>query len=327
MDESNRYNQNYSFDHYDDAPPSRRTQRADFFSGLAEKPFLRKFRSPVFAMGALLVTGAAFAALIVFSYPDTKAEPGNVPIVRADASAFKEQPFERGGMSIPNTESTVFSALDTSAAGRREQHRRAIENLLASQEPQEEALQAPRQEITAANITETVGIPETVVPATQETSIQATATVDTQQTIIPPETIHAAGSSPETLAFVRSVLDKKDAQAAGKEPTPADIAQTAAAENVSKIEPAAGFALAPGNYFVQLGSVRTSAGADGEWKALQKTYAAQLQNASYRVQEANLGDKGIYYRIQAGPMSKESATSICNAIKAQKPGGCMIVGQ
>jgi hypothetical protein len=50
-----------------------------------------------------------------------------------------------------------------------------------------------------------------------------------------------------------------------------------------------------------------------------------LSGAEYRVQRADLGAKGVFFRIQAGPMSKDSAKSVCDAIKASKPGGCVIV--
>ncbi|MCB1721141.1 MAG: SPOR domain-containing protein [Alphaproteobacteria bacterium] len=37
-----------------------------------------------------------------------------------------------------------------------------------------------------------------------------------------------------------------------------------------------------------------------------------------------MGERGTYYRIQAGPMSRASASDICDSIKAQKPGGCLV---
>jgi cell division septation protein DedD len=124
-----------------------------------------------------------------------------------------------------------------------------------------------------------------------------------------PITIHKPGSSPETLQFVRSVLDKKDSPNAAA---------------AASVEPAAGAAVTPGSYFVQLASVKSRDGADSEWGKLQKSFGS-LNGLDYRVQEANLGDRGTFYRIQAGPMSKTSAGDICDAIKAQKPGGCLVV--
>lgn len=131
-----------------------------------------------------------------------------------------------------------------------------------------------------------------------------------------PEQLHAAGSSPDTIAFVRSVLDQKD--------NASKVANAAAA-----VEPASGGnalkapSVTPGNYYVQLGSVTSRSGADSEWTRFTKSLP--IKGLDYRVQEANLGERGTYYRIQAGPMSKASADELCGSIKAQKPGGCLVV--
>lgn len=42
------------------------------------------------------------------------------------------------------------------------------------------------------------------------------------------------------------------------------------------------------------------------------------------MQEASL-DRGTFYRIQAGPISKDSADEICREIKAITPVGCLVV--
>ena len=122
---------------------------------------------------------------------------------------------------------------------------------------------------------------------------------------------HAAGQSPETIDFVRSVLDgdKK-------------------AKPPQNIEPAVGastnVAITAGSYFVQLASITDPARAPGEWTKMQKKYGV-LSSAAFRIQEASLSN-GKFYRIQAGPMSRSSANRICDSLKrAKKPGGCIVV--
>ncbi len=157
--------------------------------------------------------------------------------------------------------------------------------------------------------------------------------------------LHAAATSPETMDFVRSALNEDLAEpkppesiSASEEeevfsaPEVVASAPEAAAEEIAEpaaeIEPAAGAATAavnvePGSYFVQLASITDRSRADSEYGKLQKKFNV-LSGLEYRVQEANL-DKGTFYRIQAGPFSKDSAKSICDAIKEQKPGGCILV--
>ena len=156
--------------------------------------------------------------------------------------------------------------------------------------------------------------------------------------------LHAAATSPETMDFVRSALNEDLAEpkppesisaseeeevfsAPEVEPVAAAVEEIAP-EPAAEIEPAAGAATAavnvePGSYYVQLASITDRGRADSEYGKLQKKFNV-LSGLEYRVQEANL-DKGTFYRIQAGPFSKDSAKSICDAIKEQKPGGCILV--
>lgn len=80
---------------------------------------------------------------------------------------------------------------------------------------------------------------------------------------------------------------------------------------------------APGSYYVQLASLPVRGNATKEWAVLQTKYS-ELKPLSMRVQEASL-PAGTFYRIQAGPMAKADADRICSAIKARKPGGCLVI--
>ncbi len=123
--------------------------------------------------------------------------------------------------------------------------------------------------------------------------------------------IHDTGRVPETIDYVRSVLGKNDGGVAPH-----------------NIEPAAGIIKNPeitsGIYFVQLASITDPKRASNEWKKMQKKYPVLMQS-KFRIQEASL-NSGRFYRIQAGPMSKTSASQICEELKrAKKPGGCLVV--
>jgi hypothetical protein len=350
-----------SFDSYNDPAPRARmplTARKTFMSGFTEK-----LRSPIFSTALLLGAGVAFAAIIVASYPDGSADD-QVPVIKADTLAFKDTPDSRGGMDVPNQDSTVFILMRDGQV----QDPNAVDNLLAqdeaaAEEPvdklaalSEDVAETPatpvaetepaagNEEATPAPSTIEAGqaekpvAAETPPAATAEASPKVQKIVQKSENITPkalieeesaevakPRTLHPAGSSPETLAYVRSVLEKKDGVA------PANTASAdRTAEQLAAVEPAAGAAtnigaaIAPGDYFVQLASVTSESGAGGEWLKLQKSFGV-LQNVDYRVERADLGERGVYYRIQAGPMSKDSANALCASIKAQKPGGCLVV--
>jgi hypothetical protein len=219
------------------------------------------------------------------------------------------------------TESPAFKAAEPAEADNNE---------LSAPTEEKVAEEAPVQNILAEE-TGTQSAPVEEVAAV-ETQTEATAEVESS-TVVEAETsasvsatpstpsMNEAGQSPETLAFVRSVLEKKDAEKSAAASAPAE---TSAPESV---EPAAGI---EGNYsgakthYVQLASISERGRADAEWEKLKKDMAAIPGSSAYRVQEANL-DSGTFFRIQAGPYSEAQAKDICDALKAQKPGGCLVV--
>lgn len=149
-----------------------------------------------------------------------------------------------------------------------------------------------------------------------------------------PVQMNAAGSSPETLAFVRAVLNKQqEVSARQNNGEAANVVASASnsAEALAAIAPAAGGASTSGTviqndggYFIQLASVTSEAAAHKAWRKYLDVHSS-FTPRGYRVQEANLGERGTYYRIQAGPFSKVDADGICAEMKANKPGSCLVV--
>lgn len=359
----NPYEQ-YSYDHYDQAPRARRLSQPGLVEKALGPEILGRLRSPVFATAALLVAGVAFGAIILGSYPDS-TEAENVPVVQAEAGPFKISPDAPGGMDVPHRDSTIFTAMNDGELAERP----PVENLLEQPVDKTEAFAgqveeilesekaADKQAAEAAEAEPAAGAPAAIETSTDETappSAENLAAADKPkvevQTIIPeeekispqelmaqagtaedkPAVMHAPASSPETIAFVRSVLDQKDTEKALNAPRTAPQQTAGAATTMNAVEPASGASgasgIASGAYFIQVGSVKSEDGAAGEWGKIQKNFA-DLSGLGYRVERADLGDKGIFYRIQAGPTSKENAGAICDSIKAQKPGGCLVVQQ
>jgi len=77
---------------------------------------------------------------------------------------------------------------------------------------------------------------------------------------------------------------------------------------------------------LQLASVPNEGDVDGEWKRLRKRIGAPLADLELHVERADLGSKGIFYRLQAGPFAdRAAATATCQDIRAAG-GDCLIVG-
>ena len=75
---------------------------------------------------------------------------------------------------------------------------------------------------------------------------------------------------------------------------------------------------APRGLRVQIGSFRSASDATSAW---DKTAAAHRELIGQRqpyIVEADLGERGIYYRLQVGPLhSTNEAKTLCNALKAR----------
>ncbi len=86
-----------------------------------------------------------------------------------------------------------------------------------------------------------------------------------------------------------------------------------------------GPALAAGDYFVQLASVKSDDSARKEWLRLRKAHAELFGDLALDVQRADLGDRGIFYRIRTGPFpNRATAQDMCAQIKAAKL-ACLVV--
>jgi SPOR domain len=79
-----------------------------------------------------------------------------------------------------------------------------------------------------------------------------------------------------------------------------------------------------GGYVVQVSSERTQADAQASYRALWAKYPAGIGSRRPTIKRVDLGQKGIFFRIQVGPFAAaEEAGKMCNSLKAA--GGQCIV--
>ena len=87
----------------------------------------------------------------------------------------------------------------------------------------------------------------------------------------------------------------------------------------------AGLAAAASGYLVQLASMGSPELAQQHWELLRARNAELLGDMTLTVEEADLGTRGTYYRIQIGPFPNEAtAEDMCWQLKTQKL-DCLVV--
>lgn len=79
------------------------------------------------------------------------------------------------------------------------------------------------------------------------------------------------------------------------------------------------------SYKVQLGAFRSEQDVQKSWKVLKSRYGTILEGLESYTEKADLGEKGIFYRLKAGPLASEAkARKVCKELSEKKQ-GCLFV--
>jgi SPOR domain len=133
-------------------------------------------------------------------------------------------------------------------------------------------------------------------------------------------------------------VQARPAQAVQAPPSPAARPQQPAAARVqpapaapprqqlAALTPATTPAVAGGTgYVVQLASFRSEAEAAGEFRRLQSRHPQLVGTLQQRIQRADLGASGTFYRLGVGPLgSKDLASRLCNSLIAAGEKDCLV---
>ena len=140
----------------------------------------------------------------------------------------------------------------------------------------------------------------------------------------------AAAPARPAAAPVRTVMVNPSSPepAATPAPAPKKTAKAPVAKaNASPDGPTASLATPPtgAGYVAVLASQKTRMDALKMFADLQQKYGDVLGTKTPDVQEANLGDKGMWYRAVVGPPgSRDGASSLCVQLKAAGYNGCWV---
>ena len=124
-------------------------------------------------------------------------------------------------------------------------------------------------------------------------------------------------------------LAAADQEALGEQPAPSkkpDASTTrpataptpAAVQTQTPVVPAPTGGALSGSHLVQIGAFGSQTEADQSWARLQKKLGEYLSAKSPDVERADLGAKGVYYRLRVGPFaSYDDAMDYCQGLKSR----------
>lgn len=142
---------------------------------------------------------------------------------------------------------------------------------------------------------------------------------------VPQEQLFAAAPAVDTVGsqpLPRSgPLDISGSQ--GQTATPQPPASVAPAAQPTRTASAESGSIPSGTYVVQISSQRSREQAQSSYTAMQRRYPSVLGNVPSVIQAADLGDKGVYYRVRIVSESRDAATRLCENLKAAG-GDCFV---
>jgi cell division septation protein DedD len=104
---------------------------------------------------------------------------------------------------------------------------------------------------------------------------------------------------------------KKPEEKPAREPEQAAPAQAAAAQAETGVDSSHAMVL-------HLSSLRSEEAAKREWSNLKRDFPVALGGMKAQIRRAELGDKGTFYRVLAGPLSSRTAArEACAEVKAR----------
>ncbi|MBQ9235387.1 MAG: SPOR domain-containing protein [Alphaproteobacteria bacterium] len=266
-------------------------------------------RSQQIFISTILGIGLAGAVSWFIFSADYNQNPNvEIPVVRRAQTAVKMQPADPGGMEILNQDKTVYDIVEKA------EDKQKVESLLPPPE-EPEALVLEEQAQAGEDVAQEA---QKIIAAQEEVAAQTEALKEDAAVLLPPadeikkpvlkEEIQIAEEKP-----VKEIIEVKKAEAVSEsKPLPTAPQATKTAENIPN-----------GVWQLQLMSTPNEAAIAKGWAGMKAKYPA-LTKLPYETEAADLGAKGVFYRLKAGAfVDRGEADKLCNSIK-NAGGTCLV---
>lgn len=169
----------------------------------------------------------------------------------------------------------------------------------------------------------------------EKTQVEENLLEGPEETMAVPESSQGSSqeSAPESLDQLVEALVQEDATADAAADTGAEDEAVAAppvetpavaAEPEPAPEPVAAPRAARGTHVVQLGSFGSMDRAETAWRVMKNRHSITLAGMGHDIQRADLGARGIFYRLRTEALGLDDAQDLCADLKADGQ-DCLIV--
>jgi len=238
----------------------------------------------------------------------------SVPVIKPDEKPIKTRPEDRGGMEVPNQDKLVYQ--DVGKGDNQGEASSATARLMPpAEKPEMPATTSTAPQSTAAAsaaMPPAAGaVPPPPAVAGPDTAV-ATAPISSPAAPAPEPAPTAAQVVPAPAPPPIKPMPDNEARAA----RPQQLAAAAPAPAPEPMKRAA--AAGSGTYQVQLAAMRSEADARAAWRRALAANKELLSGLSEEVVRADLGAKGVYYRLRAGPLDAAAAKTLCAELVKRK---------
>lgn len=262
-------------------------------------------------LGSVIVGGGVATA---YKYSGDGANGGRAPIILSEGGENKVPPADPGGKDFGNLSKKIYDRLgdggEVSKAGIITTSDPDVTNKLRGGAEQDAKLAAKTKAdagedgVGGPRLVKTVKFNRNGEPIVDDTVVVTRAPDVKDMSGVAVDT----GKPPVAVKTLRAgaVRTQDDAE-----------------QQVARLE--ANRTATDGNYVVQISARRSQQDALSAFSGLQNKYGTVLAGYRPLIQRADLGTKGVFYRLRVGPMKdKESASSVCSKLKSQGLPSCFV---
>lgn len=275
-----------------------------------------------FLVGTMILGSVIIGGGVAFAYKYSGDTDGKAPVIISDGGTLKASPENPGGREFENQNKKIFARLGDAGAKvavMSQDEPEVVESLRGkvSENNSSQAGDDSADKVASDSEADDPNSPRLV--RTYRINRNGEQILDSR-----PSKIAVAGEDVKDIAgvsvdtgqparAVRTLNEGANAKPVVRERQVAAVSSTASND---------------GDFVVQISARRTQQDALAAFSGLQQKYGSVLGNYRPLIQRADLGSRGIWYRLRVGPMkSKEDAAKVCADLKSNGMSNCLVASR
>ncbi len=285
--------------------------------------------------GFLAIVGFITLAWYAYRTGTESLQVEELEVVKADSSPLKQAPEDPGGWKFPHQDKTIYETISSRKQGGSDV---AEKTAPAPEEPlsRSEKSAGSDNNMTAGSMTADKN-GQQAQKVQEITKVHTAPAVEEIGKKIDKEAVGKSLEKAEKIAAETTAKELAAKEPAANKPTPAAVEekQKAVATGKKQFSPPksekkperkiASRGKADSKVRLQLGAFKSRDEAESSWQKISSKHKALLSGLSPKINRADLGKKGVFYRLQLVPFAQANdARKLCDKLASRKQ-PCFVV--